>query len=552
MQKWNRRTAVLAVLLLSGCASIGNDTTARGAAIIDDQAERIIMLAQGNNRLANLDDAIGMLNAGIRKYPNDPQLYVSLALAYSVKSSQDAHKADTKRDLALSEDIVAHALRLDPNWAPAYVFRASSDYTDRHCIPCAEADLARAAALPEHPTSTGYDIVQPFIHVVRSYLDRDRRDLTGAEKELLQAVAIHGRPGDIATAYANLGYLYAYYLGKPDRADWAYRQGIAAEPDLALLHIEYASLLLFTKGDAEGAIREVQAARALKDPYGTKLYATALYARWAKAYKTDPKGRVTQADWMAATQVMPADGRLVTYMSDSIGMVPTLETLLRSGALKGQDLNVVDENNQPPLVSALIIAPSVPHHNASIVRALLENGADPNLCGPYPSEIPLTFAVRQHDRALVALLLRYGASVDPRHNLMDSPLFAALDDPNIFPLLATKADPKDRPVLVRIAKAELNWQALDALGERRLAAHIKNGFVVSADWHLTAAKAEVITALRAAHIPYQVRQGGIWIRGRDLAQAKPLLTPILMKYKQPTPPRPSASGTAVQQPGPVL
>lgn len=540
MTKGGGSAIVLALLLSASASAHVNTPPTETAASIDDRAERIIALAEGDDGLVSLDDAIALLSRGINQYPNDGQLYVSLALAYDIKSDQDAGEADTQRDQALSNAALAHALHIAPHLASAYVFRASRDYAERGCTPCAEADLAQAAKYQD----------RPFLHVIRSLIARDRGDYKAAEHELLTALTIPGRrPGDVAATYAHLAYLYAYDLRIPDRADWAFRHGIAALPDMASTHEEYAYFLLFTRGDVEGAIREAQAARALKDPHGTRAYATALYARWAKAYKIDPKGSATQADWAAAMQIMPADGRLVAYMSDSITMAPTLDTLLRSGVIKGQDLNVLDDDNNPPLVAALSIAPWVPHHNASVVRALLEAGADPNFCGKSPTSIPLTEAVVQQDPTLVALLLRHEANVDPRHNLTTSPLFSAFGYPKIFPLLAPKANAKDRALLVTLAKEEQNWQALDALGLHHLAAHIKNDFVVMADKHLPGAKAKTIAVLKAAHIPYQVRQGSVWIRGQDQARAQPLLVPIWSKYaRSPAWHRPPEWSTAVMQP----
>ena len=76
--------------------------------------------------------------------------------------------------------------------------------------------------------------------------------------DLEQAVAL----GDcLASAHYNLGLAYEA-LGRPERAEAAYRDAIACDPRLAPPHNNLA-IVLFTRGDVEQAARELERFREL-------------------------------------------------------------------------------------------------------------------------------------------------------------------------------------------------------------------------------------------------------------------------------------------------
>ena len=249
----------------------------------------------------------------------------------------------------------------------------------------------------------------------------------------------------------------------------AYREAIAAFPTSAFMHGNLAAYLLYTVGDLDGALAEVDKARAISD-YGQldATQAIARYAQWAKLRSTNPataKQLRQQAETVVSGDAIltkiacgiggnPATQGLVTaliqegvsldsldgdftalMMAASCGQPTDLSWLLAKGAsqqvtnsngvtafalaayagrlenvealLPTAPLNAADNEGNTPLMLALIYG-----HNAVALR-LVQAKADVNRGSTF-GDTPLIRATQIGDATLVRALLDAGADTAPR------------------------------------------------------------------------------------------------------------------------------------------
>ena len=97
------------------------------------------------------------------------------------------------------------------------------------------------------------------------------------------------------------------------------------------------------------------------------------------------------------------------------GKLDLVESLVEAGA----DINAVDTTGQTPLHLA------ASNGNAGMVRMLLEDGAEPDLPDSSEGFSALHVAARAGDAHVADLLIRYGADLEARTRLQQTPLHLA-------------------------------------------------------------------------------------------------------------------------------
>jgi ankyrin repeat protein len=106
------------------------------------------------------------------------------------------------------------------------------------------------------------------------------------------------------------------------------------------------------------------------------------------------------------------------------------------------EINAADDDRRSPLMHAILAE----HADRSIVRLLIDCGADVNVADKDQKWTALHFAARDQKEPIVRVLLEAGAKVDPVDVFGNTPLWRAVSiaspDPNIVKdLLEHGADP---------------------------------------------------------------------------------------------------------------
>jgi ankyrin repeat protein len=113
------------------------------------------------------------------------------------------------------------------------------------------------------------------------------------------------------------------------------------------------------------------------------------------------------------------------------------------GRLTRNEVNMEDEDKRTPLMHAVLAEDADP----SVVRMLIERGAEVNAADRDQRWTPLHFAARDGNTAIVDALLEAGASVDATNVFGNTPLWEHIKGPQRNPgmiekLLLHGADPK--------------------------------------------------------------------------------------------------------------
>lgn len=176
------------------------------------------------------------------------------------------------RSLTAAEQSLKTALRLNPNYAEAYVLAGHLYFLQRRNTE-AKAALVKAE---------GLGTSDPWLH-------NNWADILMAEGKSEEAASRYQRVIDSGTRNAKAmtsafdGLVHYYQrTGRLADAETMYRRKIAYEPGTAWSYGNYAAFLLCRKDDADAAIRQFKTALGLMN-YGVARagLAAALYRQWA-------------------------------------------------------------------------------------------------------------------------------------------------------------------------------------------------------------------------------------------------------------------------------
>lgn len=198
--------------------------------------------------------------------------------------------------LPRSESVILKATQIEPNYADAYVLLGHL-YTQM-----GRYDEAKSALEKGEKIGT----TSPWLHLNWADLLRKQGDEQKAFQRYL-AVANAGTENRKAFGSAIEGVIRYYDgVGQYDKADEWYKKQLAYEPSNAWAWGNYASFLLFSRGDVESAIKNAEKAISIMDyGMGRFILACALYSKWAAVGQNNKNREVSQALFDRAYRLYP-------------------------------------------------------------------------------------------------------------------------------------------------------------------------------------------------------------------------------------------------------
>ena len=228
------------------------------------------------------DEALVAYRAAVAKDPEMSAAWFAIGLAESEKNGES-----TEAEIEAYE----HCIKLDPKHVGAHLNLGWALHDLREDFDRAEAMYRKAIELdPEHVAAYNNlglllnDFREDFDQAEAMYrkaIELDPKDVTAHmnlgnllkdvredfdQAEAMYRKAIELDPKD-ADAYINLANLLNAVRADFDQAEAMYRKAIELDPKDASVHWNF-SLLLETRGDVEGAIRETRECVRLGDPEG--------------------------------------------------------------------------------------------------------------------------------------------------------------------------------------------------------------------------------------------------------------------------------------------
>ena len=211
--------------------------------------EAVALLDSWRGDPATLNAARVKLDSILRSSPNAAAAHREYA-RYYLMSGYISGNNGTPESLAAAERSLKEALRLNPQYAEAYVLQGYLYYLQNRLTDAMQA-LAKAKAI-----GTADPWLQ--LNTAAVLIARGNPDEAAAN---YQAVVASGTKNAKAMLSAFSGLIDVYERsGQVQKAEETYKRQIAYEPQSAWLYGNYATFLLCTKDDSDAAIVQFRSA----------------------------------------------------------------------------------------------------------------------------------------------------------------------------------------------------------------------------------------------------------------------------------------------------
>jgi Tfp pilus assembly protein PilF len=316
---------LLVALILSfvGVSFVGNacsgqsDGAATNKNIRSAQLEEVINLLDGwRGDSSVLAEAKERLDALLRSSPKLAAAHREYA-RYYIMSGYVRGSSVASGALAAAERSLNEALRIDPNYAEAYVLAGHLYYLQNR-FPDAKDALNKARKI---------GTTDPWLEYNAAMIYKAEGDLDEAARRFRRV--IESRTNNrkaMGESFAGLVRIYER-TGQLDRAEEAHRQLIAYEPQTAWLYGNFGAFLLCQKDDSNAAIIQFRIALQ-KMNYGVARsgLAAALYRKWAAEEAGRPK---SAASPLVAEARGLVDGTPVDVVTSFCTEGPAVSAVLR-------------------------------------------------------------------------------------------------------------------------------------------------------------------------------------------------------------------------------
>jgi Tfp pilus assembly protein PilF len=287
-----------------------------------DEAHRLIDNYRGNTD--DLRAAANEIELAIQGDPGYARAYTALARFYFEEASGGGQSTDLELK-RLGYTALEKARDLDPDLAEVHMLYAQREIEERRFAEAAQS-IDKVESLKVYPV---------WVALTRAWLYKaqgDREKAIGVYRELIDSGVKDNRAKIISHEA-----LISYYRDRYDfdNADKYHRQLIALTPGDAWVRGNYASFLLYRKGDYDGAIRYAREALDIMQ-YGNaeETLAMALYTKWAHVLLDEKNPEQARIYFEQARAIYP-DFRLALRKAKSWPVLhTTAEAFETSGVME--------------------------------------------------------------------------------------------------------------------------------------------------------------------------------------------------------------------------
>jgi ankyrin repeat protein/Tfp pilus assembly protein PilF len=337
--------------------------------------------------------------------------------------------------------LISESQKKSPLIADAYVTLAKLDLDQRRVASAAtNAKLAYRIA-PD----------KPEVRFVMARVAETQKKFDEAEQHYRRYIEVSGKPIRQSNIYHYLARMFERMQPpQTDKAEEAYQNSIKLDPASPWKHQAYAWLLLYTRGDYEGALfYSGKAMELMQHPQFRKIAASAMYAKWADAYGNKgahykpgyqgaiPMKQAAADEWKKVEKItgISAEAAFID-MAYSPALNYAVRGLLNAKAIENIDVKAEDHCGCTALVRA------AEGNNFELAKFLVERRANINASNNH-GETSLTKFVLRKNWPAVKYVIDHGARVNFIDKEGDSPLdLVPFDDlTGMTLLLQHRADP---------------------------------------------------------------------------------------------------------------
>jgi ankyrin repeat protein/Tfp pilus assembly protein PilF len=272
---------------------------------------------------------------------------------------------------------------------------------------------------------------KPEVRFVMARVAETQKKFEEAEQHYRRYIEVSGKPIRQSNIYYYLGRMFEQMQpSQTDKAEEAYKNSVKLDPASPWKHQAYASLLLYTRGDYEGALfYSGKAIDLMQHSQFHKIAASAMYAKWADAYANNgayyrpgyqgsmPLKHVAGDEWKKIEKVtgISAEAAFID-IAYSPALTYAARALLNAKAIENIDVKAEDHCGCTALVRA------AEGNNFELAKFLIERHANINSSNNR-GETALTKFVLRKNWSAVKYVIDHGARV----NFVDKDGDSALD-----------------------------------------------------------------------------------------------------------------------------
>lgn len=312
----------------------------------------------------NLERAATKITEILDANPGNISAHILLAYVYLAAGNMGGGRVDP-RFMSKAQSEAGEALKLDQKSPKANILQANIDLKNGR-------PFIAMLHLQEAEKYGGTDFFSFYTLAINTNLELGHPEL--AENMLKRFEEFQAKKNNVSKADRKSLYLAQisiYADTNPDKADEAYRKNIDLDPEVAWAHGDYASFLLYSRGNVDQAIKEATSALNIMD-YGMaeNVLASAKFVKGVEISKTSRQGGdkyITEA-MGNGIDINHLLVNAAEHSGDSQEMKDTVIYLTRD---KSRSVDAQDEIGNTGLIRA------ASNNKIKSVEWLLKNGADP-------------------------------------------------------------------------------------------------------------------------------------------------------------------------------
>ncbi|UTW04047.1 hypothetical protein KDX31_03245 [Amphritea atlantica] len=326
--------------------------------------------------------------------PDFPQAYLELARFYMKRNPGEIEDPNSTTLIRAERNILI-AKNLDPDMADVYVLLGYV-FTNQLRYKEAEAAYNRAEKI-------GTNNLWLYANRALNFEKQDMIEEAAVEYKKVIRAPLSTGPGSNRYHPKDLSYRRMFQIYSTNKQfkeiDDLYQRYSLDFPWEPCTFLWRAEIKLIHLNDAQGAIDNYLAAKSKGCRKDTSIISVAYFKKWANLKEKNADQMVIQQTLRQAQGTAPSDAELFFTLASSAHTAELIPAIVQ----EGYSIDLPDKSTQTALMKSLQQADLV------IIERLLSNGANPNFLPHENIPPPLAIAVYLKNKALVELLLKYGA-----------------------------------------------------------------------------------------------------------------------------------------------